>query len=157
MALAVTDKQVRTATRSLLETASGATTRVVPRWLVDLDPTDWASVVRSLTNDSKADGWMITRAKARSRRIGVAHWQHEWTYALWYFRGYRQGTDASNSEDELNVILAAVVQAFEDAEQLGFTGSEIDYHDGIQINSIDTVDTSMHLVMAELVVTLTSQ
>jgi hypothetical protein len=85
------------------------------------------------------------------------HWLHKWTYALWYFRSYDQGTALVNSEDSVGDMIDTVVETFEDSEQLGFVGSEIDFHDGFQANGIDTVDNKMHMVMGELIVTLTSQ
>lgn len=155
--LRTTDKAVRTKLRSLLETSSGSTTRVVPRWLLDFTVHDWASIVRSITDNGKTDGWLITRTKMNPRRVAVGQWEHRWTYALWYFRSYEQGTGSSNSEDSLNAMLESVTQAFENSEQLGFTGDEIDGHYGLNVENIDTIDNQVHAVMANIVVVLTSQ
>ncbi len=54
-------------------------------------------------------------------------------------------------------MIDQVTQAFENSEQLGFTNDEIDYHDGFEAKGIDTVDNQLHMVIGELVVTLTSQ
>lgn len=157
MALATTDKAVRTQIRGLLETASESPTRVVPRWLLDFKHNDWAAPLRSITVDGKIDGWLITRTSMSSRRIGIGKYEHRWTYALWYFRSYAQGNNNNNSEDSVNAMLDQVTAAFEDSEQLGFTGDEIDEHSGFSAKNIDTIDNQLHMVIGELTVTLTSQ
>src|ERR1051326_7926081 len=137
MALATTDKAVRTKLRSLLETASGSPTRVVPRWQLDYTHKDWSAMLRSLTVDGKLDGWLLTRTSTSSQRIGIGHYRHYWTYAMWYVRSYEQGNASDNSEDQVNALIDRVTSAFEDSEQLGFTGDEVDEHSGFNAKNID--------------------
>lgn len=111
--------------------------------------------LRSLINDQVTNGVYITRISRKSKRAGINKREYKWTYAMYYFRSYDEGTDEANSEDKLNAILEEVADRLEDSGDLGL--DFVDDHDELQVENIDTVDLRVHLAQTFLTVNITKQ
>lgn len=154
-----TDKTIRTAIKTLLKEGSGADTRVITRWKLSLDEKDWKAAVRSETDSDKTDGWLISRRRRLSKKVGTYKWEYTYVYVLWYFRTVREGKESSNSEQEMNDLLDAVAEKLEENPTLGFDAEDsgVDNHEELQVLEIDTVDEQVHIAQCELTVRLTKQ
>lgn len=154
-----TDAEIRTAIAGLLQTGSGTDTKVIKRWKLFINDDDWMAALHSVTKNNVVDGWYITRVAVRSNFRATQRWEKEYDYDLWYFRSFRDGTSADNSEYEVNALLDAVAEQFELSPQLGFdqTQDGVDRHSELQIRNIDTIDDSYHAVQCRLTVYLTKQ
>lgn len=159
MAIA-TDQQIRAAIKTRLIAGSGASTRVITRWKLSVDPEEWAGVARSLTDTSVIDGWLITRTKVKTQKLGHLHWEHDYHYTLWYLRSVREGAESDNSENDVNQVIENCLEEFELNPTIGFDiggGDGVHSHSELQIEDIDIVKDQMHVVQAALVVHLTKQ
>lgn len=155
----ITDKQVRTRLKEILQTASGSNTRVYGRWRLSLDPKDWKGTLKSPNDPEKVDGWILTRKSMRHSADAPQRWRYTWVYVLWYFRTVREGSDISNSEDEVHALLDAVRDAFEATPQLDLSEEDswVDEHGQFQVLDVDTVEDQYHLAQCELAVRLTKE
>jgi hypothetical protein len=153
-----TDKQVKDAIAQIwsdTSTALGESVRVIPRWKLSLKGREVMSALRSTFSDKLINGVYITRVKSTRRKLGSNHWEYKWTYAMFYFRSYDEGTDTNNSEDKLNVFLEAVGDAI--AAVPGLALVDVDDHEEMQIENIDTIDLRVHSAQCFLTVNLTKQ
>jgi hypothetical protein len=153
-----TDKQVKDAIAQIwsdTSTALGESVRVIPRWKLSLKGREVMSALRSTFSDKLINGVYITRVKSTRRKLGSHHWEYKWTYAMFYFRSYDEGTDTNNSEDKLNVFLEAVGDAI--AAVPGLALVDVDDHEEMQIENIDTIDLRVHSAQCFLTVNLTKQ
>lgn len=156
----MTDKEVKTALAGIwTETATdlGEPIRVIPRWKLSLKGKEPMQALRSLTDDKIVNGVYITRTQRRSKKVGVGgnHREYKWTYAMFYFRRYDEGTDAANSEDKLNAVIEAVADKLEESGDLGL--EFVDDHDDLQVENIDTLDLRVHIAQCFLTVNITKQ
>jgi hypothetical protein len=154
----MTDKEVKTAIGNIWGAAAAGLSepiRIVPRWKLSLKGQEPLQSVRSTTNDKLINGLYITRISRRTTKLGMNHWEYQWKYSMVYFRSYEEGTDASNSEDKLNVLLEAVAGGFEQAGDLGL--EFVDNHEELQVDGIDTIDLRVHAAQCSLTVNLTKQ
>jgi hypothetical protein len=155
-----TDKQIKDAIASIWTTTSTATSescRVIPRWKLSLKGKEVMQALRSVTSDLVVNGVYITRVKADRKKLGEGHFQLHWTYAMFYFRSFDEGTDSANSEDKMNAFLEAVASAFSDAPDLNLADDSVDNHDEMQVANIDTMDLKIHAAQCFLTVNLTVQ
>jgi hypothetical protein len=153
-----TDKEVRTAIADIWTTTStalGESVRVIPRWKLSLKGKELMSSLRSLGSDKEINGVYVTRIQNKRKKKGSNHWEYNWTYAMFYFRSYDDTSDANNSEDKLNAFLDAVASAFESSPGLGL--EDVDDHEEMQIENIDTIDLRVHSAQCFLKVNLTKQ
>lgn len=156
--MSLTDKQVKDAIGEIWTSAASTLSepvRVIPRWKLSLRGTEVVSSLRSLTNNKIINGVYITRIRAKKKKVGTNHWEYRWTYMMMYFRSYDDGTDANNSEDKANRLLEAVSEKFEITPDLGL--DDVDNHDEMQIENIDTMDLKVHTAQCLLTVNITKQ
>lgn len=155
----MTDKQVKDALAGFWTAAGtelGEPVRVIPRWKLSLKGKEPLSALRSTTNDMRINGVYITRVKRSSRRVSIGGRKHEykWTYAMFYFRSYDEGTDESNSEDKANALVEKVAELLEASDDLGL--DFVDNHEDLQVENIDTMDLKNHIFQTFITVNITN-
>lgn len=154
----MTDREVKQAIAArwtAASTALGETVRVIPRWKLSLKGKEVMSALRDLGNDKLVNGVYITRVARKTRKLGSNHWEYYWTYVMYYFRSYKEGTDPANSEDKANAFIERVAEEFENNPTLGL--AYVDNHDELQVENIDTIDLRVHAFQCFLTVNLTKQ
>lgn len=154
----MTDLEVKAKLAEIWTTAAAEVSepvRVIPRWKLSLKGKEVLSALRSLTNNQVVNGVYITRVQRKSKRLGTNHLEYKWTYAMFYFRSYDEGTDANNSEDKVNALLEAVASKFEESGDLGL--EFVDDHDEFQVENIDTLDLRTHVAQTFITVNITKQ
>ena len=154
----MTDKEVKTALAAIWTEAAtelGEPIRVIPRWKLSLKGKEVLAALRALDNNKLTNGVYITRIKRSSRKEGVGGRKraYKWTYAMFYFRSYDEGTDADNSEDKMNAVLDAVATKLELKDDLGL--DYVDDTDDMQVENIDTMDLKVHVAQCFVTVNLT--
>lgn len=160
----ITNKQVLEAIKAQIAAVVDPNeARIITRWKLSVDPEEWGAVLRSKKDNNKIHGWMITRTGVRSTpQLAVGHhYEYAYTYALWYFKSVKEGTEAENSEIDFNEVLDDLLRRLHDNPTLGLdpqSGPDVvDAHDGLQIRDIDTVNGSIHVAQCELTVRITYQ
>ena len=141
-----TDEEIRDRLEEILQAAAddlGEPVRIKKRWEFSLKGKEWLSTLRSITTDTKINGWHLTRIKRKSQSKQGNRTELEFTYALFYFRSYEKGF-GEDSEIKLNRLIDRTAEEFEQVTDLD--------HEELQVENMDTVDLKVHIAQCFLTV-----
>ncbi len=157
-----TDQEIRAGIKAQVAAVASDSARIITRWKLGVEPEEWGAVVRDKKDPNKINGCVITRRGIRSIPVTAVghHYEYQYVYDLWYFLSVREGTEADNSELDLNTLLDNLIRRLHDNPTLGLPDNEgndvVDAHGGLQVRDIDTMG-NFHVAQCELTVRITYQ
>lgn len=103
-----TQKQMREATKTAIQ-AAAPTAKVISRNILDLVNNKWLTFLNSPADGKRLHGWCVTWEGGESDRY---LYEYDAVISLFGAYEYRTGDDTSNSEDEWNAEVEAVLNRF---------------------------------------------